>query len=177
MSKKQKYDFAFKLRLVTIIEQGKDSIEGLSKRSGLSKSNLQFWLRLYAYYGEQGLHGVAQKSFTLEEKVTIIQEYQQTNISLMDTCVKYRISNPSVLVQWNKKFHRHGYSGLQDARGRPRKTNRNKMTKKASIPGIKPSMSEMEKLRIEVEYLRAENDYLKKLEALAQSKQAKKKKQ
>ncbi|WP_052259106.1 IS3 family transposase [Sphingobacterium sp. T2] len=37
-------------------------------------------------------------------------------------------------------------------------------------------MSEVEKLRIENEYLRAENDFLKKLEALAQSKQAKKKK-
>ena len=177
MGKKQKYNFTFKLRLVTSILSGKDSIGGLAKREGLSKSNLQFWLRLYEYYGEPALHGVAKKSFTLEEKVTIIQEYHQTNISLMDTCVKYRISNPSVLVQWNKKFQRHGYSGLQETRGRPRKTNRNKMTKKASIPGIKPSMSEVEKLRIENEYLRAENDFLKKLEALAQSKQAKKKKQ
>ena len=50
------------------------------------------------------------------------------------------------------------------------------MTKKTTIPGIKSSMSEVEKLRIENEYLRAELDYLKKLEALAQSKQAKKKK-
>ncbi|MNY43783.1 hypothetical protein D3C86_1787650 [compost metagenome] len=50
------------------------------------------------------------------------------------------------------------------------------MTKKTTIPGINSAMNEVEKLRIEVEYLRAENDYLKKLEALAQSKQAKKKK-
>jgi len=50
------------------------------------------------------------------------------------------------------------------------------MTKKSAIPGLKDSMSEIEKLRIELEYLRAENAYLKKLEALAQSKQAKKKK-
>lgn len=49
------------------------------------------------------------------------------------------------------------------------------MTKKSAIPGLKDSMSEIEKLRIELEYLRAENAQLKKLEALAQSKQAKRK--
>lgn len=178
MSKKQKYNFKFKLRLVTIIQQGKDSLGGLSKREGLSKSNLQFWLKLYEYYGEPGLRGVAQKLFSADEKYAIIQDYQQRGLSLMDTCVKYRISNPSVLVQWNKRFVRQGYYGLQQTLGRPRKTNTsNTMTKKTTIPGIKPSMSEVEKLRIENEYLRAELDYLKKLEALAQSKLAKMKKQ
>lgn len=177
MSRKQKYNFNFKLRLVTIIQQGKDSIGGLSKREGLDKSSLKFWVKLYEYYGEQGLRGLAQKSFTIEEKIAIIQEYQQSGLSLMDTCVKYRISNPSVLSIWNNKFQRNGFSGLQETRGRPRKTNTsNKMTKKTTIPGIKSSMSEVEKLRIENEYLRAELDYLKKLEALAQSKQVKKKK-
>lgn len=38
MSKKQKYNFNFKLRLVTVIQQGKDSIGGLSKKEGLDKS-------------------------------------------------------------------------------------------------------------------------------------------
>ena len=177
MSRKQKYNFNFKLRLVTIIQQGKDSIGGLSKSEGLDKSSLKFWVKLYEYYGEQGLRGVAQKSFTIEEKIAIIQEYQQSGLSLMYTCVKYRISNPSVLSKWNNKFQRNGFSGLQETRGRPRKTNTsNKMIKKTTIPGIKSSMSEVEKLRIENEYLRAEIDYLKKLEALAQSKQVKKKK-
>lgn len=177
MSIKQKYNFAFKLRLVTIIQQGKDSIGGLAKREGLSKSNLKFWLKLYEYYGEQGLHGVARKSFRIEEKLSIIREYQQSGLSLIDISVKHRVSGPSVLAQWNRKFESKGISGLEDSRGRARKTNTiQKMTKKSTIPGIKPSMSEVEKLKIENEYLRAELDYLKKLEALAQSKQAKKKK-
>jgi|SRR5690606_5127349 len=177
MCKKQKYNFAFKLRLVTIIQQGKDSICGLSKREGLRKSNLQIWLRFYEYYGEQGLLGVAKKSFTPEEKYAIIQEYQHSGLSLLDTCVKYRISTPSVLAQWKKKFLRQGFTGLQETRGRPRKSIISvKMKKKTTIPGIKESMTDLEKLKIENEYLRAENAYLKKLEALAQSKQAKKKK-
>lgn len=177
MSRKQKYNFEFKLRLVTIILNGQDSIGGLSRREGLSKSNLQFWLKLYEYYGEQGLTGVFQKLFSVEDKVNIILKYQNSELSLMDICVQYRISNPSVLLQWTKKFQSKGFLGLEDNRGRPKKTNTSdKMINKRAIPGIKDSMSEVEKLRIENEYLRAELDYLKKLEALAQSKQSKKKK-
>lgn len=87
------------------------------------------------------------------------------------------VSPIHLLSTWNNKFQKKGFSGLEETRGRPRKTNTsNKMTKKTTIPGIKPSMGEVEKLKIENEYLRAELDYLKKLEALAQSKQVKKKK-
>ncbi|MET4138544.1 hypothetical protein [Pedobacter sp. UYP1] len=50
------------------------------------------------------------------------------------------------------------------------------MVNKKVIPGINDSMTDLERLTIENEYLRAEVAYLKKLEALAQSKQVKKKK-
>lgn len=178
MSRKQKYNYEFKLRLVTIILEGKTSRERLARANGIVPSNLEFWVKLYEAYGEQGLLGVSKSNFTIEEKVSIIQHYQETGLSLVDTCVNYRISGPSVLLQWIKKFQTDGFKGLEDNRGahfRKNKTN-TKMTKKSNIPGMKESMSEVEKLKIEIAYLRAENDYLKKLEALAQSKQAKKKK-
>ncbi|MHC5309688.1 transposase [Myroides sp. LJL116] len=178
MSKKQIYNYEFKLRLVTIISNGENSIKGLARQEKIRKLNLQFWTRLYEAYGEQGLRGIFKRSFTIEEKVSIIQDYQKSGLSLMDTCVKYRISNPSVLFQWIKKFQSDGFKGLEDNRGAHFKKDKTstKMTKKSNIPGIKDSMTDLEKLKIENEYLRAENDYLKKLEALAQSKQAKKKK-
>ncbi|MDM1346530.1 transposase [Myroides marinus] len=178
MGRKQKYNLEFKLRIVAIILEGKNSIKGLARVENISDSNIHYWLKVYETYGEQGLLGIRQSSFTLEEKVNIIQEHQNTGLSLMDTCVKYRISDPSVLFQWIRKFKNKGFKGLEDNRGahfRKIKTT-TKMTKKSAIPGLKDSMSEIEKLRIELEYLRAENAYLKKLEALAQSKQAKKKK-
>lgn len=178
MSRKQKYDYEFKLRLVTIILEGKNSIKGLQRAENVREYNIQFWVRLYEVYGKQGLKGVSQGNFTVDEKVKIIQDYQKTGLSLVDVCVKYRVSSPSVLSQWVRKFQKNGFKGLEDKRGvhlNKNKTN-TKMTKKSSIPGIKESMSDLEKLKIENDYLRAENAYLKKLEALAQSKQAKKKK-
>lgn len=178
MSRKQKYTYEFKLRLVTIILEGKHSLTGLAKEEGIMSSNLKFWIKLYEAYGKQGLLGISQSNFTIKEKVRIIQDYQKSGLSLITTCVKYRISSSSVLLQWINKFQNNGFKGLEDNRGAHFKKNKinTKMTKKSNIPGIKESMSEVEKLKIELAYLRAENDYLKKLEALAQSKQAKKKK-
>lgn len=178
MSRKQKYDYDFKLRLVTIILEGKNSIKGLQKSENVRGYNIHFWVRLYEVYGTQGLKGVSQSHFTIDEKVKIIQDYQKTGLSLVDLCVKYRISSPSVLSQWIRKFQNNGFKGLEDKRGvhLKKNTTNTKMTKKSNIPGIKESMTDLEKLKIENNYLRAENAYLKKLEALAQSKQAKKKK-
>ncbi|WP_350328119.1 transposase, partial [Myroides marinus] len=50
MSRKQKYNFEFKLRLVTIILEGKDSMCGLSGSEKISEFNLYFWLKLYEAY-------------------------------------------------------------------------------------------------------------------------------
>lgn len=178
MSRKQKYDYEFKLRLVTIILEGKNSIEGLQRTENVRSYNIRFWVKLYEAYGQQGLKGVSQSNFTIDEKVKIIQDYRQTGLSLVDICVMYRISSPSVLSQWVRKFQNSGVKGLEDNRGVHLKKNKTntKMTKKSGIPGIKESMTDLEKLKIENDYLRAENAYLKKLEALAQSKQLKKKK-
>ena len=178
MSRKQKYDYEFKLRLVTIILEGRNSKKGLAKAENVSIFNIFFWVKLFETYGEQGLKGISQDTFTIDEKVSIILEHQKTRLSLIDTCVKYRISNPSVLLQWIRKFKNSGFKGLEDNRGAHFKKNRikTKMAKKSNIPGIKDSMTDLEKIKIENEYLRAEVAYLKKLEALAQSKQVKKKK-
>lgn len=178
MGRKQKYDYEFKLRLVTIILEGRNSKTGLAKAENISVANIFFWLKLYETYAEQGLKGISQDTFTIDEKLSIILEHQKTRLSLIDTCVKYRISDPSVLFQWIRKFKNNGFKGLEDNRGVHLKKNKTitSMTKKSAIPGIKSSMTDLEKLKIENEYLRAEIAYLKKLEALAQSKQVKKKK-
>ncbi|MDM1378269.1 transposase, partial [Myroides marinus] len=84
MGRKQKYNLEFKLRIVAIILEGKNSIKGLARVENISDSNIHYWLKVYETYGEQGLLGIRQSSFTLEEKVNIIQEHQNTGLSLMD---------------------------------------------------------------------------------------------
>lgn len=124
MSRKQKYDYEFKLRLVTIVLEGKNSIKGLQRAENIREYNIQFWVRLYEAYGKQGLKGVSQSNFTVDEKAKIIREYQKTGLSLVDLCVKYKISNPSVLPQWLRKFQNNGFKGLEDKRGVHLKKNK-----------------------------------------------------
>lgn len=88
------------------------------------------------------------------------------------------VASFSTLYQWVVKFEQGGYQVLVDKRGDHFKKDKTakRMVKKKVIPGINDSMTDLERLTIENEYLRAEVAYLKKLEALAQSKQVKKKK-
>ncbi|WP_052265945.1 helix-turn-helix domain-containing protein [Pedobacter kyungheensis] len=178
MSRKQKYDYQFKLDLVNKVIKEEHSVHELSNMYGLAKSQLQFWCKLHEHHGEKGLEDIAVKSYTADEKLEIIRYYQASGLSLIDTCAIFMVASFSTLFQWVVKFEQIGYQGLVDKRGdhlKKKKTPK-RMAKTKVVPGIKDSMTDLERLTIENEYLRAEVAYLKKLEALAQSKQVKKKK-
>lgn len=178
MSRKQKYDYQFKLDLVNQVIREENSVHGLSKLHGLAKSQIQFWCKLYEHHGEKGLENIVFKSYTADEKLEIIRYYQASGLSLIETCAIFMVASFSTLYQWVVKFEQGGYQVLVDKRGDHFKKDKTakRMVKKKVIPGINDSMTDLERLTIENEYLRAEVAYLKKLEALAQSKQVKKKK-
>lgn len=44
-----------------------------------------FGLSFMKYTGKKGLRRISKRNFTIEEKVSIIQDYQKTGLSLMDT--------------------------------------------------------------------------------------------
>ncbi|RQO63900.1 hypothetical protein DBR40_26855, partial [Pedobacter sp. KBW01] len=168
----------FKLDLVNKLIGEANSVYVLSDMHGLAKSQLQFWCKLHEHHGEKGLEDIVVKSYTADEKLEIIRYYQASELSLIDTCAIFMVASFSTLYQWVVKFEQSGYQGLVDKRGdhlKNKKTTK-RMAKKKVVPGIKDSMTDLERLTIENEYLRAEVAYLKKLEALAQSKQVKKKK-
>ncbi len=178
MSRRQKYDYQFKLDLVNKVIRKENSVSGLSRENGLSEAQLQFWCTMHRHHGEKGLEDSVAKSYSADEKLEIIRYYQSSGLSLIDTCAIFKVASFSTLCQWVVKFEQSGYKGLLDKRGehfRKKKITKG-MSKSKEIPGIKDSMTDLERLTIENEYLRAEVAYLKKLEALAQSKQVKKKK-
>lgn len=179
MSKKQNYQFDFKLKLVELVVKQGYTAHSVCREYKVSAATFDFWCKQYHYHGAKGLEKPSvSKSFNTEEKLVILQDYQRSGLSLISIAAKYGIGNYSSIAQWKMKLDTLGYKSLEDSRGKHFRNSKThtKMTKKSNIPGIKDSMTDLEKLRIENEYLRAENDYLKKLEALAQSKQAKKKK-
>jgi transposase len=78
---------------------------------------------------------------------------------------EFGIADKNVVLSWMRIYREEGLSALcEERRGR----------KKAVNDGVKPECGGQESLLDEVKRLRMENDYLKKLQALIQSKSVKK---
>lgn len=128
------------------------------------------WVNGYKLHGKNGLSLKNKTAYSGDFKLQIIEEMLKTGLSLDQISAKYLIST-SLVSKWRRDFQRYGASGLfkETLRGRPPKMNKKSENKPIG------SISEYDKLLKENERLRAENDYLKKLRALIQKKEAQKK--
>ena len=86
-------------------------------------------------------------------------------LSYIEAAIKYRISSPGMISNWQSTYEREGTAGLV---ARPKG--------RVSMPRRKKKdfeeMTEVEKLKERVEYLEMENAALKKLRALVQEENA-----
>ena len=128
------------------------------------------WVNAYKLHGKNGLSLKNKIRYTGDFKLQIIEEMLKTSLSLDQVSAKYLITQ-SLISKWRRDFQRYGASGLfkETPRGRPPQMNKKSENKQIG------SISEYDKLLTENERLRAENDYLKKLRALIQKKEAQKK--
>ena len=87
--------------------------------------------------------------------------------SLNETAAIFNIAAPSSILQWRKQFETKGLDALQSKKkGRPSmKKETNKHSKQTPVEGSP------EALQAEINRLRMENEYLKKLNALVQTKE------
>lgn len=144
--------------------------------------NMYILVERYKKHGLGGiLHGKS-KSFTTEEKITIINRYYAGE-SKTSLAIELNVSD-SVIRQWISKYERLGYNGLIDNRGRPGvsrmgrpKKNQTKdvaSTDKAMAPVTDAEREELNRLRKENYRLQMEVDCLKKLQALVQERENRK---
>jgi transposase len=165
----RKHGAEFRLKLVREHLSG-SSINGVSKKYEVSKSLLKKWISHYRLWGVKGLFPKPNVSYSRDFKLTAIESYRNKELSLMECCLRYNIPSHSTLLSWVRKYQESGLDGLLEQRGRPKL-----MKDKPSQKKVKPP-TRLEALEKENLYLRAENELLKKLEALAQQKEAQKKK-
>lgn len=171
MSRKIKYSLEFKLSLVKQVLKERASLRSIARENGLGHCNLQLWVNFYKAYGITGLE-LPPGHYDVAFKLKAIQIFKQENLSLMDTCVKFKIPSHSMLISWLRKYESQGIEALSNARGRPKRLSMSdNIPKKPSEPKTKE-----QELEEENKYLRAENAYLKKLYALIQKEEAEKKK-
>ena len=136
--------------------------------------------RIIARYKKHGLKGILHgkpKSFTIEEKLAIINRYYHGE-SQRSLSIELNV-NSSLVYQWISKYEKLGYNGLIDNRGkpgvskmgRPRKNQEKASTDKAMAPITDAEREELNRLRKENYQLQMENECLKKLQALVQERQ------
>ena len=164
-----KYTKEFKIKLV--LEYLSGEIGGARKvadKYNIPKSTLELWINQYKFGGFDNLtKKLKNNKFTSEFKLSVIQYRQINNTSLRETAEHFNIVNGSMVNRWEKAYQKHGLSGLEDNRGRPKKdmTKLNKNSKD-NTPINESEREELIRLREENRLLKMKIIYEKKLQAL-----------
>lgn len=168
MLRKVKYDYEFKLKVVTEVLTHRCSVTSIANKNGLNKSHLMRWISIFKSKGRLGLLPRQNQNYTLKFKLKVLVCISQKSLSLKAACINFDIPSESTIITWQKRYNKEGLSGLENkTRGRP--SMQFKRSKKKSD---KP-LSREEELLKENELLRAENALLKKLQALIQAEENK----
>ena len=164
-----KYTKEFKIKLV--LEYLSGEIGGARKvadKYNIPKSTLELWINQYKFGGFDNLtKKLKNNKFTSEFKLSVIQYRQINNTSLRETADHFNLVNGSMVNRWEKAYQKHGLSGLEDNRGRPKKdmTKLNKNSKD-NTPINESEREELIRLREENRLLKMKIIYEKKLQAL-----------
>lgn len=166
MFKRNKYNYAFRLKCVEAVLKKSQSVHAVAKQNGVNRTNMRLWLSFYEQYGKPGLMRRKRFSYPPSFKREVLLKIDKENLSLSSACVRFNISSESVIISWRKAYELYGPLGLQPRqKGRPRKM---KQPIKRKTRKTTRSLTREEESLIENEHLKAENELLKKLQALVQ---------
>jgi len=166
-----KYSKQFKLKVVKeFLKSG--GLKRVAHLFGISHSDVRKWVLAYQAHGEDGLISRRQQ-YSPQFKVQVLEYMAQHQISARPAAAHFGIGSMNTILQWQKLYNEGGITEITNRpRGRPPMSQLNiKALLKKPVSELTP-----EELRRRLEYAEAEAAYLKKLEALAQSKAAQKNK-
>lgn len=152
-----KYSPALALEVCQGIERGKQSGASYGRLYGLDEKEISLWLAHYRLYGAAVF--CHDQTYTLEERVNIVEDKLRNGLTITQTCLKYKILHRSSLRNWIRQHKDGRLQPMSD-----KKKDKKRHTKPED--SFKKRISELER---ELLYARAENAYLKKLQALMQA--------
>jgi transposase len=172
MERKVKYNYEFKLRCVKEVLYHHQTVKSVSELNGFHHTTLHHWIRSYEAFGKKGLVPRKTKKYSLEFKHKVLESIEEDVLSLSQACVKFNIPTKSIIISWQRNYKNLGIMGLTNkTKGKPKSMPFKRAKKKSDKP-----LTREDELLLENESLRAELDLLKKLQALIQAEQSKKRK-
>lgn len=156
------------------------SYRKLAVKFRLGKSSMYSIVSRYRIHGIDGILHKGSRTFTIEEKIAIINRYYAGE-SKSSLAIEIN-ARDSLIIQWVKKYEQMGYNGLIDNRGKPgvskmRRPKKNKtLEQQASTTEVMEPLTDVEReelnnLRKQVCQQQMEIDCLKKIQALVQQRQ------
>ena len=165
-----KHSTSFKLKIVRqFLDQGFGTRQlGIEHR--LDHAMIRRWIASYQLHGVAGLEP-KYSAYDAAFRLSVLHRKRLEDLSSNQVAAIFGIRNPSCINRWERQYHEGGMEALV-----PRPRGRPAMAKQQIPPltnePVPDSARSQEDLLRELEYLRAENAYLKKLDALIQSKKA-----
>jgi transposase-like protein len=164
MQKRKKHGYAECLKYMQMLEEG-TSIHAIHMKYGINEGRLHVLWDRYQSEGRSGLfkRKNIRADFALKRKIVL--DIEENHLTLHAASLKYGASSQRMSV-WLKAYRDGGLLALEriKKRGRPPGMGR---PRKNSKP-----LTELERLRKEVQELRTENALLKKVRALVEERNA-----
>jgi transposase len=151
-----------KIQGVKMYLEGIESQDIVAKSVGVSKAILQTWIRQYEHHGEASFKK-SYTAYTADYKLMVLNYIFEHGTSIREAAAIFNIPTHSLLSRWKKELEIKGVDGLKS-----KKKGRPSVKEEKKLPPVEGTV---EALQSEVEHLRMENAYLKKLNALVQSKE------
>ena len=163
---------------------GKTSYQALAMKYQIEKSALRLWVNNYKHFGDEGLmRSRNNREYSVEFKLEAITRYETSECSYQQLALELGLTNPSMIVNWRRKYREEGIEGLRPhKRGRPvTKTDDRNQVPKPSTKKEPLDASTREALENRIKELEAENRkltiqkmYLEQLRSLAREEAMKK---
>ncbi len=164
MSRRKRHEYADILKYMRLLKGGR-SLFSIHQEYGISKERLYVLWKKYEKSGSKGLHKKKNIKADFALKKRIMLDIEENHLTLHAAALKYGASYHSIYV-WLRQYRDGGLAALESTkkRGRPPGMGR---PKKNSKP-----LTELERLRKEVQELKTENALLKKVRALVEERNA-----
>ena len=141
------------------------------------KKNIEEWVHKYQKFGDVGLiRSRKNQTYSFEKKLSVVELYLSSEISYQDLALQEGITNPSMIVNWVKRFREAGPDALRPHKKGRRKTLEKPEKKSSTLPIESPvdtSAEHVKELEDELLKLRIENAFLKELRRLRLEDEAK----